>query len=509
MAETFGKYELIERLASGGMAEVFLANQSGPGGFERPVAVKRIKPALTENETALKMFLDEARIAARLNHPNIVQTIEFGEVDKSYFLVMEYIEGLSLTSLLDLHHASGDSLSPIYAARIAGFVCAGLDYAHNFTAPDRWPLNLIHRDISPQNIMISTSGVVKIIDFGVAKAASNLERTKTGVRKGKLPYMSPEQFKSDGRNLDRRSDIFSLGVVFFEMLTGQLPFMGKNDFDIMSSVVYSETPDPRSSNEEIPAELVPIVFRALEKKPENRYPSARAMGDDLEQFLFDQRRIVNESTLRALVTRQRVPGDQPILDEELQTSPDTLPEKPDPGERDSSTRDRSDGPTRKILVAGLVAFLILGGFLLFLWIDGPKEPNEPGPGERSLQGAIVRVPTEPVADRPPPDRSSGSPEPSPQHPDQTLVNPSKEKGLKLMRDGQFIAALDAFDVAMDADPKDCSLLHLSGFTALQADYPILARGYLEQYLKICPKGEKVREVRQYLGIQKADHPATQ
>ena len=205
----FGHFTLGKRLARGGMAEVFLARQRGPEGFDRKVAVKRILPHLAETADFVRMFLSEARLAARLSHPNIVHIYELGQVGGDYFIAMEYVDGVHAGQLIE--HARTEPIWPELIARIGADAAGALAYAHRLTDADGRPLQLVHRDVSPQNIMVSSDGIVKLVDFGIAKAASKAEETRPGVVKGKYAYMSPEQ--TVGRALDGRSDVFSLGVV--------------------------------------------------------------------------------------------------------------------------------------------------------------------------------------------------------------------------------------------------------------------------------------------------------
>jgi serine/threonine protein kinase len=216
MAERLGRYTLDSKLAVGGMAEVFLATQSGPRGFEKVCVVKRMLPHLADEENFVRMFLDEARLAAQLNHPGIAQIFDFGEVNGSYFLAMEYVPGDSLRKIVKDHGRRGAFIPPAYCARMVADAAAALHYAHNAVGTNGQPLKVIHRDVSPQNILLGSTGVVKLIDFGVAKARSATQKTAEGLVKGKFAYMSPEQIR--GQPLDQRSDIFSLGLVLYELL---------------------------------------------------------------------------------------------------------------------------------------------------------------------------------------------------------------------------------------------------------------------------------------------------
>ena len=216
--ETYGRYQLLKKLATGGMAQIYLARQLGPEGFEKLLVVKRILPHLAENEEFITMFLDEARIAARLNHPNVVQIFDLGAQDDSFFIAMEFIHGEDVRRVWKHADKVGKPIPLPLICRIIIEACAGLDYAHKKLDASGRPLNIVHRDISPQNILVAFEGGVKIVDFGIAKAADQATVTKSGVLKGKYSYMSPEQ--AAGQPIDCRTDIFALGVVLYELLTG-------------------------------------------------------------------------------------------------------------------------------------------------------------------------------------------------------------------------------------------------------------------------------------------------
>jgi serine/threonine-protein kinase len=289
----FGRYRLTRRLARGGMAEVFLATQQGPGGFERTVAVKRILPHLADTPQFLDMFMDEARLAAQLSHPNIAHIYEFGNVDDSYFIAMEYIDGVDLSVIvLD---GIKKPLPLEHSARIIADLCAALHYAHQCKGQDGKQLGIVHRDISPQNILVSFDGAVKIVDFGIAKAAYHMERTKPGVVRGKYTYMSPEQVL--GKSLDGRSDLFSAGIVLYELCTATPLFPRTNAVQAMQLIRKAEIPKPMRGSTPLPAKLAGIIRRALAKRREDRYQNAAEMQMDLEEFLRSSSQIVNSIVL--------------------------------------------------------------------------------------------------------------------------------------------------------------------------------------------------------------------
>ena len=281
--ETFGKYKLTERLAFGGMAEVFLATVHGEAGFVKPVVIKRLHPRLNEDAEFVQMLIDEARITAQLTHGNICQVLDLGSVNDSYYLAMEFISGEDLRTIQDTWSRAGVTLPIETAVHIITEVLAGLDFAHRKEGPDGHPLGIIHRDISPQNILISYEGEVKVIDFGIAKARLRLVQTEAGVIKGKFRYMSPEQ--ASGTNIDHRTDVFAAGVVLYELLRGEPHSMDVADTEVLRRMRRAEFEPLRKIRPEIPPTLEKLVKRALSVKPAARYPTAGDFRDALLAFL--------------------------------------------------------------------------------------------------------------------------------------------------------------------------------------------------------------------------------
>src|SRR5580698_9065677 len=280
----FGKYYLLERINVGGMAEVFKAKTFGVEGFERLLAVKRILPNIAEDEEFITMFIDEAKIAVQLQHANIAQIFDLGKVDESYFIALEYVNGRDLRSIFDRMRSRGEALPIALACYVMMQVCEGLDYAHNKRDGQGRELHLIHRDISPQNVLIGYEGEVKLIDFGIAKAAGKASTTQAGILKGKFGYMSPEQVR--GLPIDKRSDIFAVGIVLYELLTGERLFVGETDFSTLEKVRNVEIVPPSSYNQKIPQELERLMMKALARDPEDRYSNAIDLHDDLQSFLY-------------------------------------------------------------------------------------------------------------------------------------------------------------------------------------------------------------------------------
>jgi serine/threonine-protein kinase len=292
----FGRYTLICRLASGGMANLYLARLGGRGGFIKDVAIKRIHEHLSENAEFIQMFVDEARIAARITHPNVVQVLELDYVDEAAFIAMEYVNGESLLELIKRAKPR-----PALAARIVAQAAAGLHAAHGLRDHSGEPLGVVHRDVSPQNILVGYEGAVKVVDFGVAKARDNIHTTTVGTVKGKLAYMSPEQVQS--KPLDRRADLFALGIVLYETTTHRRLFKADTAQGTMVRVVKGEITPPSLIREDYPAELEAIVMKALERDPERRYQTAEEMQEALETYLSASEHLVLASAVGKLMRK--------------------------------------------------------------------------------------------------------------------------------------------------------------------------------------------------------------
>jgi len=265
----FGKYLLLERVNVGGMAEVFKCKTFGVAGFEKLVALKRILPTMVEDDEFIRMFIDEARISVQLGHANIVQIYELGRHGEHYYIAMEYIPSRDLRTILDKLRVNGTLMPIPQAAFTCTKICDALDYAHRKRDPSGAPMNIIHRDVSPQNVLIGYEGECKVIDFGIAKAANRASKTQAGVLKGKFGYMSPEQVR--GLPIDRRSDVFAVGVLLYEMLTGERLFIGESDFSTLEKVRSAEVVPPTVYNKKINKELEGIVLKALAREVEDRY----------------------------------------------------------------------------------------------------------------------------------------------------------------------------------------------------------------------------------------------
>ena len=276
-ARSFGKYELLARLAVGGMAEIFLARRRGADGAGAMVVIKRVLPHLAEDGRFVAMFRDEARLASRIEHVNACRVLELGSVVYTYFIAMEYLHVVPLSRVLLRSARVSDRLDIRFIAGVIQQSCAGLHHAHELSAPDGRLLDVVHRDVSPPNIFVTADGQVKLLDFGVAKARGASQKTRTGTVKGKNAYMSPEQVL--GEAIDRRSDVFSLGIVMWESLTASRLFLRDTDFETFRSITKGEIQDVLALRPDVPAPLAEVVRRALERDREKRYATAAALGE--------------------------------------------------------------------------------------------------------------------------------------------------------------------------------------------------------------------------------------
>ena len=295
------KYIIIEKIDAGGMAEVWKGKATSLRGFEKMVAIKRVLPNLAKNKKFISMFLDEARLALYLNHANVVQTFDIGVSDHAYFIVMEWMDGVNLKSILETSVKRGWRVPKEQVIYTGIEICKGLSHAHNRRDPDGRPLNIVHRDISPPNVLLSREGEVKLVDFGLAKAASQLTQTDPGVVKGKFSYLSPEA--TQGKAVDYRADIFATGIVVWEALSGRQLFDGETDMKTVEAVRAAEIPSIRRFNTDVEPELEKIVNRALTKDPRDRYQSSEEFGHELAKYLFENRLLVTSYDIGMLVKR--------------------------------------------------------------------------------------------------------------------------------------------------------------------------------------------------------------
>jgi serine/threonine protein kinase len=342
--ERIGKYQIIAQLSVGGMAELFVGFTSGPGGFRKYVAIKRILPDVRSNEAFERMFLDEARITAAFNHPNIAQVYELGREEDGLFLAMEFIAGQNLDQLTAAYRRRNEPIPLGLSVAVMRDVCLALHYAHTFTDPSGRPSPIIHRDVAQKNVMVTYDGVVKLLDFGIAKARNSLERTRAGTVKGTAGYMSPEQVR--GQPLDGRSDLFSAGVVLWELVTGGRLFAGKTEREEMARIIEASVPPPRHPSETVPEALSAVIFKALERDPNNRFQSAKELARALEQaagaLLFD---VDQRAGLMRELFEKRMAATRSLL-ESANASADSDPEAVAPVQK-AEPVPKAEPPQRK------------------------------------------------------------------------------------------------------------------------------------------------------------------
>ncbi len=281
------RYKILQRIADGGMGSVYEATQYGAEGFEKTVAIKTVLEDYTNNKEFVEMFIGEAKLVSDLIHEHIVQVYQLGKLGGMYYIVMEYVKGVTLHQYLLQHFDSERECDIEYSAFIASRVCRGLEYAHRQAGRDGHPLGIVHRDVSPKNVMMTYEGVVKLGDFGIAKARNYMQNKEGEILLGKVEYMSPEQARYE--ETDMRSDIFSLGIVLYQILTGVQIFATEDVYETLDNVKDGKIPDPREYNPEIPQELARITMKALTRKLKNRYQNAGEMGNELEYYMYHDR----------------------------------------------------------------------------------------------------------------------------------------------------------------------------------------------------------------------------
>jgi serine/threonine protein kinase len=299
LPDQFGKYSLLGHLATGGMAEVYLARQGGLQGFEKIVVIKRVRPEMLADHHTTQLFLDEARLVATLEHPNIAPVYEIGIVGDAYFFVMEYVHGADLRQVMEAAHRRDRKITLADAVYIMIGVCAALHYAHEKCDLEGRPLDIIHRDVSPSNVLISHDGAVKVCDFGIAKASNRTSDTQRGVLKGKFAYMSPEQCRSE--EIDHRSDIFAMGILLYELTTLSRLFDAASDYELLKTITEKPVPPPSVRVPGYPPELERIVMRALQADRDDRYSTAQEMQLELEAFAREHKLAMSSVSIKHLM----------------------------------------------------------------------------------------------------------------------------------------------------------------------------------------------------------------
>jgi serine/threonine protein kinase len=300
------RYTITERLDHGGMAEVFRGVAESMEGFKKSVAIKRVLPNLTKNQKFVSMFLDEARLSLFLQHANIVQVFDISKTpDNAYFLVMEFVDGCNLKSLIERQKQKGKRMDVGHSVYLMIECCKALQYAHSLEHPEtNEPLGIVHRDISPPNILLSKNGEIKLVDFGLAKANSQIEATDPGVVKGKFSYLSPEA--ASGRDVDHRADVFAVGIILWELFTGRRLFYGESDYQTVELVRQARVPSIAALNPEIDGEIEAVVRKSLARDPDDRYQNAGDLGEALANFLFSRRMPVTVRDIASLVRDTQV-----------------------------------------------------------------------------------------------------------------------------------------------------------------------------------------------------------
>jgi serine/threonine protein kinase len=415
--EAFGKYYLVDRIAMGGMAEIFKAKTFGVGGFENLLVIKRILAHLSENDQFVRMFMDEAKVSALLQNSNIVRIYDFGKLRTNYFIAMECVEGKDVKLILRKLAERRKLLPREFAVYIAMEAAKGLDYAHKRTTLQGQPLNIVHRDVSPSNLLVSYHGEVKVADFGIVKAANTVESTDAGTLKGKFEYMSPEQ--AQGLELDRRSDIFSLGIILWEMLTGRRAFKSESEIRTLERIKTVDIEYPSAVNPQVPARLDEIVMRALAKDPDDRHQDARELHADLIEFLYPASPDLTQQSLAHFMTElfsEETSRERDRLEEgsrlalALHESSQMVELEPDweEGAPSHGTTARGPAPQRPsrtpllvFLFAVLAVMMVVAGVVVYPMLNPPPAaaPVDGVPKEVQPTVGAVELQIAPVAGR--------------------------------------------------------------------------------------------------------------
>ncbi len=403
-AQQFGRYYLVDRIAVGGMAEVFKARTFSDGGFQKLLVIKRILQHLGGNEEFIEMFIDEAKISVELQHPNIVQIYDFGRIGEEYFLAMECVEGKDVKGILRKMAERRRVLPPEFAAFVAIEMCKGLDFAHKKMNLHGEHMGIVHRDISPSNILVSYNGEVKIADFGIAKAENSLYNTKDGVLKGKFEYMSPEQ--ASGEKVSHLSDIFATGIILHEMLTGRRLFKTDSDIRTLNKIKAVDIEPPSATNPNVPARLDEIVMKALSQDPAARFADGRAMQTALLEFIYPSTPdVVHESFKRFIrelfaeeidAERTRLQEGSKVAEQMWNQDPG-LELEPEWEEPASTAHTIQTAPKRSLalpIAGGLVVLAALGTALFFA--TRPPEVIEAPPIEAAPQLGSIQLRIEPA-----------------------------------------------------------------------------------------------------------------
>ncbi len=397
----FGRYELLIEMGRGGMATLFLAQIRGPQNFEKLLAIKKIHNHLAIETEFVHMFLDEARISALIQHPNVASIFDLGKIDDSYFIAMEYIHGQNLNDVLKGASRNRGVFGWEHACHIVADAAAGLHAAHELKRKDGTALEVVHRDVSPHNILISYDGHVKVVDFGIAYAAERVSQTKAGTLKGKVGYMAPEQTSS--AQVDRRADVFCLGILLYEMCTLRRLFRGATEAETIMLVRAADVPQPRAVNPDIPIQLERILLRTLQADPDRRYATAEQLSEELDAFLIGQKKRITRSGLAELMEKLFYDRRR-LKDEQIQHAMDDPHTDPLRGVGSGQTTDDSLVAPETVpknrsklvysLVGGAAVVIAITTVLIFVLgePDRGNSPRTPADTPAAMDGPASRAP---------------------------------------------------------------------------------------------------------------------
>jgi len=388
------------------MAELYLASSTGPKGFKRRVVLKKILPQYADNPSFIEMFLSEARIAGQLSHPNLAQIYEVGEADGTYFITMEYVDGPNLRTLRNKARQTGKPIPPFLAARIMAYACDGLGYAHDFKDPETGqPLRIIHRDISPDNIVISSTGSVKVLDFGIAKAATQLHTTRAGMVKGKVAYMAPEQLAR--QPMDHRADIYALGVVLYELFAAARPYDGANELQLLASRMSGQPIVPLAIRRpDLPEPISDIVAKALERDPAQRYQTCRELQRALENLIHQSTLPIGTQEVAKLVADLQAEPDWGKIPAPAPSAPEPPPRRSQPSQITTDSypaagspapKEEPVGPRRSPLPIVAATAVVVIGLGIGTYRALRSEPPAPQPAPPVVQKGVEAPPAAPDA----------------------------------------------------------------------------------------------------------------
>jgi len=524
----FGKYLLLEKLAVGGMAQLYRAKITGVQGFEKLIAIKTILPHLSSEKELLNSFIDEAKLAALLHHQNVVQIYDFGTMEGSYFIAMEFLLGKDLRQVFGKSHERDLPLSNEHALYITNRICSGIDYAHTLKDFQGKPLNIIHRDISPQNIFVTYEGEIKIVDFGIAKAASQSTITQFGMIKGKVAYMSPEQ--ASGRPIDHRSDIFSIGILLYEMVTGKRMFTGTDTLQILAKVSRAEFEPPEVAHSGLPPKIYQVLNKALMKEPEERYQSCGEMLADLEECMFQlslrptARRLsqyMKELFKEEISTEGRMMQEGAVAEIDRPLAPEKEVKLVGEGEEKLKVTPETEAPKiqkkRSILYAAVAVVLVAVFFFFTFWFKGksvitpgkevaikspepssfqPSGETAPGKAPSTVEKATGKRPDSRVEAKALQDQATGLMDKNPMEAKSLLLKAIKldptnvgghfQLGLVYMKLEDYPRAIEAYQKTAELDPKSPDTFFNLGYLyAIKKDY-IKAEEMYGRVVKLAP-----------------------